>query len=109
MDTTLGGGAQAQMPGPTAPTHTDSAGKKRIPFYYERLGLGCDALLRCKDCRTLVVREELGRRGVTPCCGTKRVTEITTLTLWEWIKVRTGLIDFPYRKEFLAEFSRVRS
>lgn len=78
--------------------------------YYEDLGVGHDYLLRCQDCGKLVAHVDLvdpKRKGLTPCCGTRRVREIRSLKWWEWLMIRVGIIDFPYRKEFLAEFKRV--
>lgn len=73
--------------------------------YYTKHGQASDALLRCKDCKRLVTHMQLAARGCCPSCGTRKVTEITTLSIWEWLKVRTGWINFPYRQEFLKEFS----
>ena len=73
--------------------------------YYTDLGFACDALLRCKDCQRLVTHDVLTAHGCCPRCGTRRVVEITTLSPWEWVKIRLGLIQFPYRREFLREFS----
>lgn len=72
--------------------------------YYTKYGRASDALLRCKDCKRLVTHGQLAARGCCPSCGTRKVTEITTLSIWEWLKVRVGWLDFPYRREFLAEF-----
>lgn len=75
--------------------------------YYEDLNRACDAIVRCNDCRRLVTHAQLtSHQGTTPCCGTRRVKEIRTLSLWEWLRIRVGLLDFPYRKEFLQEFAR---
>lgn len=85
--------------------------RRHVPPYYERLKLpfGHDMLLRCDDCRKLVVYTAMqAHHGQTPCCGTRRVREVRHLTLWEWITIKLGIRDFPYRKEFLAEFGRVR-
>ena len=77
--------------------------------YYVALNRACDALVRCNDCRALVTCEQITRnKGVTPCCSTRKVREIRSLTAWEWLKVRLGIIDFPYRAEFLKEFAGVR-
>jgi hypothetical protein len=85
--------------------------RRRVPPYYERLKLpfAHDMLLRCDDCRRLVVYPEMqANQGTTPCCGTRKVREVRHLKFFEWLRVRTGLLDFPYRKEFLAEFGRVK-
>lgn len=76
--------------------------------YYTRRGLACDALLRCKDCQRLVTHAALADAGGCPRCGTKYVTEVKTLSILEWLKIRFGVLDFPFRKEFLAEFSHRR-
>ena len=76
--------------------------------YYHALGVGHDALLRCTDCKRLVTHAALVRRGGCPVCGTRRVTEITSLTLWEYLRLRLGLIRFPHRRAMLAEFARGR-
>lgn len=84
--------------------HGVSAGSGKEQRYYTALGRACDALLRCKDCQTLVTAKALHTLGCCTC-GCKRVTEITTLSIWEWFKIRVGLLNFPYRAEFLREFS----
>lgn len=75
--------------------------------YYEKYDRGHDDLMRCKDCGRLVTQDQLfgpGKQGVTPCCSSRSVREVRALSLWEWIKVRLGIIDFKYRHEFLSEF-----
>lgn len=74
--------------------------------YYVEQGRGCDHLLRCKDCRQLVLAAKLRVLGCCPC-GCKRVTEITTLTPEEHASIANGTIDFPDRDRFLAEFAAV--
>jgi hypothetical protein len=74
--------------------------------YYVALGKGCDAIVRCKDCQHLVTHALLMAKGSCPRCGNRRVTEVRALGLWEWLRIRLGLLDFPYRKEFLKEFAR---
>jgi len=75
--------------------------------YYEALNKACDAILRCNDCGRLVTHATLtGNKGLTPCCGTRRVREVRTLSVWEWLKIKIGLLDFPYRREFMKEFGR---
>ena len=73
--------------------------------YYEDLGRAHDYLMRCKDCQKLVDYEKITKRGVCKC-GNKRFIEITTLTLWEWIQIKVGLIRFKDRKLFIKEFSK---
>lgn len=77
-----------------------------IKTYYEKEGLGHDHLLRCADCKKLVLFADLQTHGSCKYCGNRRVTEVTTLSVLEWLRVRTGLLSFPHRKEFIKEFSR---
>lgn len=75
--------------------------------YYEKYDKGHDDLLRCKDCSRLVTYASMfdnGRTGLTPCCGSRSTREVRALTVWEWLKVRLAIIDFPHRDEFLKEF-----
>lgn len=80
--------------------------------YYETLPDGeqqaCDWLLRCDEptCGRLVSLDTIHRIGGCPACGSHGVKEIRTLSVWEWLKIRLGVLDFPHRKEFLAEFAR---
>lgn len=80
------------------------------PFeeYYVKLGIGHDHLLRCKDCHRLVTHENVITVGGCRYCGCRRLVQISTLSVWEWLKIRLRVIDFPYRKEFLQEFARVK-
>ena len=73
--------------------------------YYQDLGRAHDHLLRCKDCRRLITYGVLALEGSCPSCGNRKVTEITGLTLWEWLKIRLGFIRFEDRDAFLKEFS----
>ena len=75
--------------------------------YYHAYGASHDDLLRCKDCQRLVLHADLVQRGCCQC-GNKRVSEITTLSVWEWVRIRLGLLNFPHRQQFLAEFARGR-
>lgn len=79
-----------------------------VPTYYEKLGESHDGILRCEDCKRLTTHVALIAAHGCPRCGNRRVTEVTTLSLVEWLRVRLGLIDFPHRHEFLQEFSRGR-
>lgn len=72
--------------------------------YYEDLGSGCDWIVRCKDCRRLIVAEVLSKAGSCRC-GSRKVVEVRTLSPLEWMKIRIGWIDFPHRHKFLAEFA----
>jgi hypothetical protein len=85
-------------------TTQPEAPPRRFRPYYEDLGKGSDALLRCHDCRQLVTAAQLQIKGICCYCGCRRVDEVRAMTLWEWFKVWSGMIDFPYRREFLAEF-----
>lgn len=81
-----------------------TSGQGREQRYYHALNRGCDFILRCKDCQRLVTAENLCKWG-SCSCGNKRVAEITTLSEQEQADIASGKIDFPYRAEFLAEFS----
>lgn len=72
--------------------------------YYVDLNKGCDDLMRCKDCKKLVTARVLASLGSCKC-GCRRVTEIRTLSKFEWLKIRLGFINFPHRKQFLKEFA----
>lgn len=95
-----------QLGGVQAPTRSSAR------LYYQRLklGVGHDAILRCFDCRKLVTYATLQTcGGITPCCGTRKTKEVTHLKFWEWVMIRLGIVRFPYRREFLAEFKTVRA
>lgn len=79
-----------------------------VPTYYEKLGEQHDGLLRCHDCKRLATHAALIAAHGCPRCGNRKVTEVTTLSLFEWLRVRLGLLDFPHRDLFLQEFSRGR-
>ena len=78
---------------------------RHIP-YYEAHGESHDDILRCNDCKRLVVATTLRTHGGCPSCGTRRVTEVRALSVWEWLRIRLGLIDFAHRQEFLKDFTR---
>ncbi len=83
-----------------------NATPKRV--YYEELGRAHDYLLRCKDCSRLVTFKRITK--LSSCkCGNKKFIEITTLSGWELFKLKFGLIRFPDKDKFLAEFSRVKA
>ena len=75
------------------------------PRYYEAEGRGSDFLLRCADCKKLVTHKTLIDLGSCRC-GNRRVTEINTLSGWEMLLIFIGVIRFPYRLNFLKEFTR---
>lgn len=78
--------------------------------YYEALNMGCDAVVRCHDCSRLATCVAIqANKGLTPCCGTRKVREVRSLRFFEWLKIRLGILDFPYRAEFLREFARGRA
>lgn len=79
---------------------------KRQPLYYEELGLQHDELMRCADCTRLVKCADLRRIGACPKCGNRRVLEIQGLSMWEWLRIRLGLLRFEHRDKFIKEFSR---
>ena len=72
--------------------------------YYNKLNRATDFILRCKDCKALVLIEEIRKVG-SCACGNKRFAEIITLNSAEM--ERLASLDFPYKAEFLAEFSPV--
>lgn len=76
--------------------------------YYVDLGRAHDYLLRCTDCKRLLLFSKLQSLGSCSSCGNKRVTEITTLTFWEWVRIRLGLLRFPDSDKFLKEFAHVK-
>lgn len=71
------------------------------------MGRGHDYLLRCKDCRDLVTYAKITKYGCCPRCGTRKFSEITTLTEDEMTLIQDGTIDFPDRDQFMKEFSGV--
>jgi len=81
-----------------------STEEKPTRNYYESLGEGCDKILRCNDCKNLVTHTSLVTGGSCPKCGNRKVVEVRGLSLWEWLKIRAGILDFPHRDKFLAEF-----
>ena len=84
--------------------HGVTAPEAKEQRYYVALGRACDGIVRCKDCDRLVTGAVYTRqKGACPC-GNKRFAEVTTLSPWEWFRIRVGLIRFPYRREFLSEF-----
>lgn len=72
--------------------------------YYVALGRACDWIFRCRDCRRLVVAVELATEHACLRCGGRKMGEVRQLSTGEWLRLRLGLIDFPYRAAFLAEF-----
>ena len=74
--------------------------------YYEQHGQLCDWIVRCEDCKTLVTTETIHEHGACHKCGGRKFREPRTLSIWEWFKIRVGLLDFPHRAEFLASFAR---
>ena len=79
--------------------------EKYVPRYYEAMGRAHDYLMRCKDCKKLTTFQVLSKNGCCACCN-RKFSEITTLSLWEWLKIRLGIIQFTDRDKFLKEFSR---
>lgn len=77
------------------------------PYYVDQ-GKGCDDLMRCKDCRKLVTARTLAALGSCKC-GCRKVVEIRTLSVTEWLLIRIGFIRFPSRNLFLKEFSPWRA
>lgn len=78
----------------------------REPNYYEEYGEQHDRVMRCNDCKRLILHAALMTRGGCPRCGCRRVVEVMALSFFEWLRIRIGLLRFPHWREFLAEFSR---
>ena len=76
-----------------------------IPYYVE-LGMGVDGLTRCEKCQKLVTPQTAGTLGRCRC-GSSRVSEVRTLSPEEFSLIERGIIDFPHREKFLAEFAPV--
>lgn len=72
--------------------------------YYEKMGLGCDAVLRCEGCKRIVKVTDLVKAGCCPKCSNKRMTEIRTLSRFERFKIKHGFLRFPNSDLFLEEF-----
>jgi hypothetical protein len=77
--------------------------------YYEKLNRAVDYLVRCQSrhggCGALVPTERLHETGMCPRCGNRGMAEIRSLRPLEYLRIYFGLLDFPYRAQFLAEFS----
>ena len=76
--------------------------------YYEQYGQMCDWVSRCEECRTLVTLETIRTQGGCHKCGSRKFREPRTLSLWEWLQIKMGLIRFPHSDQFLAAFSAKR-
>lgn len=74
--------------------------------YYNTTDRAHDDVLRCNECKKLVTHQQIKQHGKTACCGTRRLTEVTALSLWEYLRIRLGLVPMRDRAAFLAEFSR---
>lgn len=84
-------------------THVPPAYKNN---YYVDHGKAHDDIVRCADCQRLLTCARINACGGCPKCGSRRVKEIRTLSVWEWLQVKLGLIKMEHRDEFLREFSR---
>lgn len=73
--------------------------------YYETYGQECDWIVRCDDCKALVTTAQIHTIGGCWKCGGNVLREVRTLGTWEYFKIWIGMIDFPYRREFLAAFT----
>lgn len=84
--------------------------------YYVQHGQACDDLVRCHSCQALCLVSTVlsttpargeDRPSAQGCkCGSRKFTEVRTLSTWEWLKIKLRLIRFPHREEFLKEFAR---
>ena len=75
--------------------------------YYVDEGRGHDYVLRCNDCKALVTFAIIQKMACCDKCGNKRFTEVTLLNEKEMADIQSGVIDFPDRELFLAEFAAV--
>lgn len=78
----------------------------RILTYYEKEGRGVEDILRCANCKKLVVQTAIRVGLCCPKCGNKRFNDVQNVSGWEMFLIRIGWIDFPDRDKFLKEFSR---
>jgi DNA-directed RNA polymerase subunit RPC12/RpoP len=85
-------------------TNNEPAGHIRV--YYEKKGAEAhDYVLRCHDCKKLILHSDIVHRGGCPKCGNRRVEEVRGLTLLEWLRIKVGLLRFKHSDLFMAEFS----
>jgi hypothetical protein len=80
---------------------------ERVERYYEKMGMGHDFILRCKDCQSIETFQHITALGCCSKCGNKRFAEITLLNEKEMAMIKSGEISFPESDKFLAEFSGV--
>jgi hypothetical protein len=78
--------------------------KKSVRPYYEDMGAATDWIVRCKDCLKLQTAAQLQEHGTCEC-GNRKMTEVRTLSEEEMADITNGVIDFPHRDKFLAEFA----
>jgi len=62
-----------------------------------------DPIVRCCDCQRLITREEIGKFGMCPGCGTKRVKNVQILTE----KEVEALKDMGISEDFFKLFEEV--
>ncbi len=91
--------------GPTTVEEAE-AGRAKSPRYYEKYGHTTDAILRCVECEKLAVHRDVVTKSGCPNCGLRRFKEVENLGLFEWLKIRFGILKFPFSDEFLKEFKR---
>ncbi len=77
-----------------------------VPYYADQ-GRATDYVLRCKDCQRLVTAARIQAHGCCRC-GNSRFLEVRTLSRFEQLRIRVGLLRFPYWREFLAQFGGAR-
>jgi len=77
-------------------------GRKKT--YLEINGLGHDSILRCGKCLKLILMEDVKKNGQCHLCGSTKVTEVRTLTDEERNQIINEM-DFPFKEEFLKEFT----
>ncbi len=82
--------------------NSNYVGRKKT--YLEDKGLGHDSILRCGKCLKLILMEDIKKHGQCHLCGSSKVTEVRTLTDEEKLEVEK--MDFPFKEEFLKEFTQ---
>lgn len=75
----------------------------RKKTYQDEKGLGHDSILRCSKCQKLVLMDDIKKNGQCHYCGSSRLNEIRVMSDEE--KKIVEKMDFPYKEEFLGEFT----
>jgi DNA-directed RNA polymerase subunit RPC12/RpoP len=77
------------------------AGRKQT--YLDKKGLGHDSILRCSKCQKLVLMDDIKKNGQCHYCGSSKLNELRVMSDVE--KQEVEKMDFPYKEEFLGEFT----